>query len=392
MSIIMGVLQGAGEGMMATGKLLGEQALQDQRAQQTQSLAQVQSDLALQKEQALEQFKIDLANGQRQAMADRIGAAQQGIIGNALGKKYGQSDAAVAAADAGQTDAPLTDEQRAVITQSKQADTDALMSDPDTYTQAAMKTGDLDPKTIATVSQRDQAAQMRLQAMQERMQTLQAMNTQTNETRSEIASLRASMSANGKVDTATGRMMITSLDADMKVAATQMKQLQDQLTVTKSADKPTLQAKIDDLNTQIKEIRQQKQAFFEQMGTAPKKDADGSKPGNGNTSGFNDPGAAARMQQNADAARSPQEQEKTAANMYATIANKDTPKADVADALQWLTEHGYNPNKQPASMTAPVQASKPMTMPALPAGAKQIGTSGGKPVYQTPDGKKFIQQ
>lgn len=26
----------------------------------------------------------------------------------------------------------------------------------------------------------------------------------------------------------------------------------------------------------------------------------------------------------------------------------------------------------------------------LPAGAKQIGTSGGKPVYQTPDGKKFI--
>lgn len=27
---------------------------------------------------------------------------------------------------------------------------------------------------------------------------------------------------------------------------------------------------------------------------------------------------------------------------------------------------------------------------ALPQGAKQIGTSGGKPVYQTPDGKKFI--
>lgn len=29
-------------------------------------------------------------------------------------------------------------------------------------------------------------------------------------------------------------------------------------------------------------------------------------------------------------------------------------------------------------------------IPSLPAGAKQIGTSGGKPVYQTPDGKKFI--
>lgn len=36
-------------------------------------------------------------------------------------------------------------------------------------------------------------------------------------------------------------------------------------------------------------------------------------------------------------------------------------------------------------------ASKP-AQKALPAGAKQIGTSGGKPVYQTPDGKKFIQE
>lgn len=30
------------------------------------------------------------------------------------------------------------------------------------------------------------------------------------------------------------------------------------------------------------------------------------------------------------------------------------------------------------------------TISALPKGATQIGTSGGKPVYQTPDGKKFI--
>jgi hypothetical protein len=32
------------------------------------------------------------------------------------------------------------------------------------------------------------------------------------------------------------------------------------------------------------------------------------------------------------------------------------------------------------------------TIPDLPKGAVQIGTSGGKPVYQTPDGKKFIGQ
>lgn len=34
--------------------------------------------------------------------------------------------------------------------------------------------------------------------------------------------------------------------------------------------------------------------------------------------------------------------------------------------------------------------SKPITINALPAGAKQIGTSGGKPVYETADGKRFI--
>jgi hypothetical protein len=33
----------------------------------------------------------------------------------------------------------------------------------------------------------------------------------------------------------------------------------------------------------------------------------------------------------------------------------------------------------------------PKQLTGLPAGAKQIGTSGGKPVYQTPDGKKFIK-
>jgi hypothetical protein len=39
---------------------------------------------------------------------------------------------------------------------------------------------------------------------------------------------------------------------------------------------------------------------------------------------------------------------------------------------------------------APPAFSKPVS--TLPAGARQIGTSGGKPVYQTPDGKKYIGQ
>lgn len=39
---------------------------------------------------------------------------------------------------------------------------------------------------------------------------------------------------------------------------------------------------------------------------------------------------------------------------------------------------------------APAKPPAAKAVSTLPAGAKQIGTSGGKPVYQTPDGRKFI--
>ncbi len=45
----------------------------------------------------------------------------------------------------------------------------------------------------------------------------------------------------------------------------------------------------------------------------------------------------------------------------------------------------------PPAKTEPAKEAKdPKAAGILPAGAKQIGTSGGKPVYQTADGKKYI--
>jgi SpoVK/Ycf46/Vps4 family AAA+-type ATPase len=457
MSIIMGAIGGLGEGMQATGKLYGEQALEDQRSQnqlqnQTQ-LAQLTSNLTLQREQALEQFKADLQNSQRTAMATRIGDAQTGIVNNAIGKKYAQSDAAVAAADAGQTDAPLTDEQRTVIDQSKQSDRDAMMSDPDTYTAAAMKTGDLDPKTVATVNQRDQAAQYRLQAMQDRMQTLMAMNTQTNETRQEIAQLREAMRGNGKIDTATGRMMITSLDTDMKANMSQRKTLADQLAISKSADKKAIQDKIDEIDEDNKRIRQQKQAFFDSMDIGGKKPAtgtaapdagaaadDGNAPvgvrqnNPGNIKDLkSDPSGKTFMkydtpQQGFDALQNqllryargqttgqPLDTVQDIISTWAPASDKnDTPGyiKEVAEKLGVAPDAKLNLTKDPSMLlnlataiaqreVGPQYASRftntkgTMTASAgltsLPTGAVQIGTSGGKPVYQTPDGKRFIQ-
>lgn len=47
--------------------------------------------------------------------------------------------------------------------------------------------------------------------------------------------------------------------------------------------------------------------------------------------------------------------------------------------------------RAPAASAPAAPAAKKASPAALPAGAKQIGTSGGKPVYETPDGKRFIQ-
>ncbi len=51
--------------------------------------------------------------------------------------------------------------------------------------------------------------------------------------------------------------------------------------------------------------------------------------------------------------------------------------------LVWMG-NGWKPAQGAAPTAAPA-------LKALPPGAKQIGTSGGKPVYETPDGKRFIQ-
>lgn len=117
----------------------------------------------------------DMANRQRAEQAARIDAAQNSIVDKAMDKKYLQSDDAVRAANAGETDAPLTDEQRAVISQARQADHDRLMDDSHTRIAAAIKSGDIDPKTMATLTSREDINQMRAEnfaekvAMQERV-------------------------------------------------------------------------------------------------------------------------------------------------------------------------------------------------------------------------------
>lgn len=72
-------------------------------------------------------------------------------------------------------------------------------------------------------------------------------------------------------------------------------------------------------------------------------------------------------------------------------AERDSLKTRIRD---FTTTTPSGRGKLAESTPAPSGTVKPTSTPiaALPAGAKQVGTSGGYPVYQTPDGKKFIQR
>ena len=82
--------------------------------------------------------------------------------------------------------------------------------------------------------------------------------------------------------------------------------------------------------------------------------------------------------------------DKSVASLVNTMSKSDyqfgkLPESEKrAKAIERLT------GGTPAPKSGDNAGTPPATVSALPKGATQIGTSGGKPVYQTPDGKKFI--
>jgi hypothetical protein len=92
------------------------------------------------------------ADQRRMDRVARVDSAKQGLVSDAMGAKYAGSDAAVAAADSGQTDAPLSAEQKAAIAQAKGSDRQAMLNDPMTSVQASVKTGDLLPHDAAVLA------------------------------------------------------------------------------------------------------------------------------------------------------------------------------------------------------------------------------------------------
>lgn len=266
MGILLSAMAGAGD--------TGVQSMNQNIAQlNAMDLDKQRSDLAEEKAKSLATFQnqlgIDTANSQRQAQSDRIGAAQQGIIGSILDQRYANADAAAA----GQTDSPLTPEQQAVVDQAKAGDSSALQSDPHTFIKAAMQTGDLDPKAVVAMTDRTDIAQMRGEQFAQRTEMMsqvaqiraQAM-TDSMQLRLDAANQRATT---GKVDLATGRMLITSEDANIKAATTQVQLFTRQLGDISPKDtegRKAIQTQIDEARDSIRTSQDTKNLYMKQLG------------------------------------------------------------------------------------------------------------------------------
>lgn len=153
-----GLIGGALEG---AGKAGGEVAQGLIDTQNKISVNAALQDAEAMKQARIDEYRVGLADRQRTAQAARIDGALGGLVNSKFGS--GAPDE-VAKIDAGQTDAPLTPEQRAVIDKADQGRADA-MNDPDLRLAAAAKTGDLDLNTQAGMSARVRAAESRADAL-----------------------------------------------------------------------------------------------------------------------------------------------------------------------------------------------------------------------------------
>lgn len=254
MSILSGAVSGLGEGMMATGKFVGEAALNEQRA-----------DLELKKQQALKEFEsklaVDAANQQRQAQVDRVSAAQNSIVGNLRAAKanafYGDGQ--------NLTDADLSDEEKAAFAPTDKESQDAR-------TKAAIQTGDISPKDAATLADKADMAAMKAENYQNRTEMMKELaqiradaTVQAMQLRLDAAQQKATT---GKIDTATGRMLITSEDANIKAATSQLNMLSRQLSdpMTKKEQSPGIEAQMEELRGDIKISQATKNMYMKQLG------------------------------------------------------------------------------------------------------------------------------
>ncbi len=254
MGIILSALAGAGDaGVQSENQNIDQMNKLDLMAQQNAN--------ELNKAKMLQ----DMQDAHRQQIADAVNAkaqslanARQGIVASKTASNSGLDDPSNVGADenvgtdvqtAGQPPAQITDDDR--------------MS-------AAKSMGLIDYNTLATNINKYEMAGLRAESAAARIEMMGKVAEIGAQSRVDAANLRVQAAeeraANGKIDTATGRMLITSEDANIRASTAQINMLYRELMDAQPKEKDGIQAQIEDLRAGIKTSQATKNAYMKQLG------------------------------------------------------------------------------------------------------------------------------
>lgn len=373
-----GLFNAVGRGLSAAGYAAGEMfakgALMDQQSEiETQKalrLAEFQEAMAARGDRRKVELAEESAERSRTGQVARIDAKAGELADSAVGEKRGLIDAGIA-------DRSLwTAEQQATVDQSLANDRKAMLDDPKTRTKAAVATGDIDPKTMATLDQKGEALTYKLAYEREREDgrdrradaRLSAQERMAHD-RNEALLERMRNGEDVRVQAETRKQWTTLFsDAGRRLAETRKALTTLQKSPAYSMAEPgSSQAReLDDLRADMKQHTEDRQKYGELLagsqigGRGPKAETRSApqevppEPGVRGSYDLSDPALEAAINDIKD----PQER---------------------ANARSALTQQRTGSPK-PSTETAGTN---------LPPGARQIGTAGGKPVYEI-NGKRYI--
>lgn len=239
-------------GIGGAAQAVGDMAQQGIDKQNKMDLMQQQSDLETAKMKAADDYKMQLANQARTNEATAMGAARTGIVNSQLGQKYAGSDAAVAAADAGQTSAPLTDDQKAAIQQSKDLDRQRLMDDPDTLKQAGAQTGYLNTMQLATLNQKQDHDQAYLMAKQNHDDTLNQIAAGHDDMRVMVAGMMAQAKQSGDKDALSSlNQYLERSQSEIRSTMAERKALEASMPSLKGAEAAQAKASMAEIDSRL---------------------------------------------------------------------------------------------------------------------------------------------
>jgi hypothetical protein len=264
MSIIMNAIGGFGEGLQSVGKDL-----------QDQDMAQLKSNLELNRQEALAQFTnklaVDTENQKRQSQVDRIGSAQKDIINQLIAQKannkYDYTDESGNSSPASYDELPDDDKANPEFQptdKEKQA----------AYREAAIKTGDLDPKTVISTSSKEDIAELKNDAYRDKIAMSERVAQIAAQSRVDAMQMRLDAEKdkreNGKISASIATAGLTSenknIDSTTRLINTLTRQMADLQGAKNKPERDRIQAEIDGYKEEIKESKRNKSIYLRQLG------------------------------------------------------------------------------------------------------------------------------